>query len=98
MIRTEIPEKRYVDAVTRAGLASLGLPSGYPLDANGRVVPHRVCQPIGLQARRKEEAGIACLSAAPAAPVGGEELAYFGDRRLRLEQAVVFSDWFWAGP
>jgi hypothetical protein len=98
LVHTEIPAGRYVDAVTERGLAALGLPASYPLDAAGTVVPHRACQPIGQRAREAGEPGIACHSAAPTAPAGGEELAYFGRRRLRVERVERFADWYWADP
>jgi hypothetical protein len=98
LVRTEAPRDRYVDAVSRRGLESLGLPATYPLDATGAILGHELCQPIGLRAHEKGETGIACLSAAPAAPVGGEELAYLGSRRLPVVGAETFGEWFWAGP
>ena len=96
LVRTEVPEDRYVDAVTDRGLASLGLPESYPLDAGGSVVPHSSCQPIGKQAWSEGEPGIACRSAARTAPVGGEELVYFGHRPLRALGAERFADWYWS--
>jgi RES domain len=96
LVRTKVPDDRYVDAVTDRGLASLGLPEGYPLGADGNIVPHGVCRPIGRRAREAEEHGIACRSAARTAPPGGEELAYFGPRRLRAEGEERFVDWYWS--
>jgi RES domain len=96
LVRTELPDDRYVDAVTERGLVSLGLPAGYPLGANGDAVPHDVCRPIGRRAREAGERGIACRSAARTAPAGGEELAYFGRRRLRAEGIERFADWYWS--
>ena len=80
-----MPEARYVDAVTSRGLASLDLPSTYPLDGRGRRIPHERCRPIGATAWTAGEPGIACRSAAPGAPAGGEELALF-DRGVRLKR------------
>lgn len=52
LVHADIPERRYVDAVTAEGLASVGLPPTYPLDGTGKTVPHATCQPIGLRAHR----------------------------------------------
>lgn len=85
-----------MDAVTDNGLKSLELPASYPLDAGGETVPHDACQPIGQRAWEAGEPGIACRSAAPAAPPSDEELAYFGRRPLRPLATDRFSSWFWA--
>ena len=85
LVETSLPDARYVDAVSARGLASLGLPASYPLDARGRVVSHARCRPIGAAAWDAGEPGVACRSAAPGAPPGGEELALF-DRGLRLRR------------
>jgi len=73
------PGHRFVDAVSKSGLAELGLPSSYPLGANGTMVPRSRCRPIGFAAYDAGEAGIACRSAAEAADGNwiGEELALF---------------------
>lgn len=96
LVATDAPKRRYVDALTRRGLVSLGLPERYPLDAGGRSVPQASCQPIGQDTWDAGEPGIACLSAAPTAPPAGEELAWF-KRRGRLPAATVtpFENWFW---
>lgn len=96
LVQTEAPGDRYVDAVTERGLTSLGLPASYPLDAEGEVVPHETCQPIGWRVYEASEPGIACRSAARTAPAGGEELAYFGRRSLRETGAESFVDWYWS--
>jgi RES domain len=93
LVRTRVPEARYLNAVTDAGLRDLGLPRTYPLDSRRRPVPWRRCQPIGLRARETGLPGIAARSAATA----GEELAYFGPRKLARGAVRPFDDWFWAG-
>lgn len=98
LIHAEVPADTYVDAVTEGGLESLGLPTTYPLDADGKVIPHSACQPIGRRAWKADEAGIACRSAAPSAPHDGEELAYFAHRPLEALGTTRFADWFWADP
>lgn len=96
LVHADVPEDRYVDAITARGLTPLGLPESYPLDAGGNRVPHAACQPIGQRAWEAGESGIACLSAARAAPAGGEELAYFAHRLLRPQRTERFTDWFWS--
>jgi hypothetical protein len=95
LVRTTVPEDRYLNVVTDAGCRDAGLPKTYPRDGRRRIVPHRRCQPIGLRAWEAGVPGVAARSAA--AVGGGEELAYFGRRRLRRGAIRRFDDWFW-GP
>lgn len=95
LVETRVPEDRYANAVTEAGLRSLGLPVSYPR-ARGRVVPHSRCQPVGTASWDSGLAGVVARSAAPGAPPDGEELAHFGrGRRLRVRAVTTFDDWFW---
>src|ERR1700677_4709950 len=57
-------------------------PTTYPLDCRGKIIAHRVCQPIGQLAWDAGEQGIACRPATRGAPPNGEELAYFGRETL----------------
>jgi hypothetical protein len=91
LVRARVPEDRYVNAVTEAGLRDLGLPKTYPLDGRRRLVPWRRCQPIGLRAWEDGLPGVAARSAR----ADGEELAYFGMRKLRRGAVKTFADWFW---
>jgi hypothetical protein len=54
-------------------------------------VAHSRCQPIGLEAKEAGLPGVAARSAVSE----GEELAYFGNRRLRRGSIRQFDDWFW---
>ena len=96
LVRTNVPEDRYLNAITEAGLRDLGLPRTYPLDSRRRLVPWRRCQPIGQRSWEAGLPGVAARSAA--ARAGGEELAYFGRRRLRRGAVRAFEDWFWTEP
>ena len=87
LVRTRVPEDRYVNAVTDAGLRDLGLPKTYPLDSRRR-------QPIGMRAWEAGLPGVAARSAR----AGGEELAYFGRRKLRRGAVRAFDQWFWGEP
>ena len=94
LVRTTVPEDRYLNVVTDAGCRDAGLPTTYPRDGRRRIVPHSRCQPIGLRAQEAGLPGVAARSA-----VGRRR----GARLLREdgdsgEAAVrVFEDWFWDG-
>jgi hypothetical protein len=96
LVRTNVPEARYLNAVTDAGLRDLGLPKSYPLDGRRRLVTWRRCQPLGLRAWDAGLPGVAARSAATV--TGGEELAYFGRRKLRRGAVRAFDQWFWGEP
>ncbi|HEY6637506.1 MAG TPA: RES family NAD+ phosphorylase [Solirubrobacterales bacterium] len=95
LVRTKVPEDRYLNAVTDAGLRDLGLPRTYPLDSRRHRVSWRRCQPIGLRAW---EAGLPGVAARSAAAAAGEELSYFGRRKLRRGAVRIFDQWFWEAP
>lgn len=96
LVATPVREDSFVDAVTDAGCASLGLPKSYPRTSRGRWIGHERCQPIGQAAWDAGEPGIAARSAASGAPRRGEELAFFTRRRrLRAVRTLGFDDWFW---
>jgi hypothetical protein len=96
LIDTDVPSAPYVDAVSDAGLRSLGLPTSDPLDDAGTEIDQATCQPLGGAARRGGEPGIAARSAA-GLPSPGEELAYFAGGRLAPLGRRAFADWFWPG-
>jgi hypothetical protein len=100
LVAATVPRGRYVDVVTSRGCVSAGLPASYPKDGRGRRIGHRRCQPIGQAAWDAGTPGVACRSAAPQAPPGGEELAWFkrGRRRLTQRRTRRFDDWFWPSP
>lgn len=96
LVETTIRDGDYLDAVTDEGLRALGLPATYPLTDHGTFVPHSVCHPIGQSAHDAALPGVACLSAAPQAPTGGEELAWFhGPEPLTVTNRAAFAEWFW---
>jgi len=95
LVSTVVPEDEFVDVVSDAGCVAVGLPMSYPVAADDDVVPHDMCRPVGQAAWDADLPGIACRSAAPAAPRGGEELAWFarGEPLAPLE-VRSFLDWF----
>jgi hypothetical protein len=92
LVSATVPDDRYLNAVTEAGVKDLGLPRTYPRDGRGRIVPWSRCQPHGEHAR---EAGLPGVAARSAAGTAGEELSYFGRRKLRGGAVRPFTDWFW---
>lgn len=96
LVRTTVPEASYVDIITDDGCVDAGLPKEYPHDDAGGIVAWARCQPIGKEAWEAGEPGVACRSAAPAAPLDGEELAWFArERSLEVDVVLAFEDWFW---
>jgi hypothetical protein len=90
-------DQRVCDAHTREGVAALGLPASYPLDADGEPVPHSACQPIGARVKERKLRGVRCRSAR-AADGAGRELAWFpatGRSRARPTKRLTFERWFW---
>jgi RES domain-containing protein len=95
LVRTVVPEDEHVDVLSDAGCAAVGLPPTYPIDEDGALVPHEACRRVGQEAWDAGLPGIACRSAAPAAPSGGEELAWFARGDSLVSLAVRrFADWF----
>jgi hypothetical protein len=92
LVRTRVPEDRYLNLVTDAGCRAAGLPKTYPRDSRRRLISRSRCQPIGLAAWEAGLPGVAARSAL----VSGEELAYFGRRKLRRGAVRLFAEWFWA--
>jgi len=98
LVLATLPRRQKVaDVHSRRGVAAVGLPATYPLDARGRLVAHGACQPIGEAARRAGLRGVRARSAR--APDGaGRELAWFpANRGSRARQVGVeaFETWFW---
>lgn len=87
------------DAHTDVGLKELGLPESYPLDPDGREVPHDRCQPIGQHIFDAGLDGVLCRSAAGPADAGLRELAWFPRGRRATRVAVRrFADWYYGEP
>jgi len=98
LVGAGLPGRQEVaDVHTRRGVAAVGLPPTYPLDADGNLVAHAPCQAIGAAAKQRGLRGVLCRSAR--APDGaGRELAWFpAGRRSRAKRTVTlaFELWFW---
>jgi RES domain-containing protein len=98
LISVDVPRLRYLDIVTPGGCVANGLPSTYPLNADGMVVQWSDCQPIGQRSWDEGLPGIACRSAAEAAPADGEELPWFDRHEFTLvaKETKSFDEWY--GP
>lgn len=90
-----VPLSEFLDVVTDAGVADVGLPKHFPYG-----VTWELCQPIGRMAYDGNEHGIATRSAAEATPQAwiGEELALF-DRTIELAPIQLghrrrFQEWY----
>ena len=97
LVAARLPGPIHVaDAHSAEGLAALGLPATYPIDAEGRAVGHDVCQPIGQRIFDQGLEGVHCRSAAT--PDGsGRELGWFPPpgTRARRRGTRRFGEWYW---
>ncbi|MCB0981414.1 MAG: RES family NAD+ phosphorylase [Acidimicrobiaceae bacterium] len=92
LVEVEIPSGVAADAFSGAGLAVMGLPPTYPLDASGDVVAHSVCQPLGNLAFDNGLDGVDCRSATPG---GTRELAWYPRSSVATELSRrAFSEWW----
>ncbi len=96
LVTVSLPRNQVAaDAVTDAGLDSLGLPSTYPM-FDGALVSRDECQPIGAAVKLAGLRGVHARSAAT--PDGsGRELAWFPARPSSKARRVApdrpFSEW-----
>jgi len=90
--------QRVCDAHSPQGIAALGLPRSYPLDCEGRRVPHACCQALGQRIRSDGLRGVRVRSAQ--GPDGiGREVAWFPATArsvARRVKVLAFDDWYWA--
>lgn len=86
-----------VDLTSDEGLAAVGLPLSYPLDAAGERVDHAPCRLIGATAHEAQHQGIRARCAAPGAARVDLEFAWFRDNGGFAEltgNQRPFRDWF----
>jgi hypothetical protein len=98
LVSIDVPQRAYLDCVSDAGLALVGLPSSYPRHPNGEPVSQVSCRPVGLRVWDDGLPGIACRSAASGATNANEELAFFdraGQPRPSITARTSFADWWW---
>jgi hypothetical protein len=97
LVAARLPAGQQVaDAHSSAGLAALGLPSTYPVDARGREVGHAACQRIGQAIFDDGLDGVHCRSAATH-DGSGRELGWFPGAGSRARRRTVrrFGDWYY---
>ena len=92
LLGVEVPGGDAADAYTGDGLVALGLPTTYPNDADGDLISHSVCQPLGQAVFDAGLDGVDCRSAA----VGGvRELAWFPrDSKAKEATRRAFDEWW----
>lgn len=91
-------DQRACDAHSPAGVKAAGLPSTYPRDGAGALVPHAVCQPIG---RRVKQAGLRGVRSrcAQSRDGAGRELAWFPATARSIakpRKTLSFDEWYWS--
>lgn len=92
LVGIDVPAGTALDAYSDRGLLAAGLPTTFPLDAAGIVIPHATCQPIGAEAFAQ---GLNGVDARSAAPGGHRELAWFPrGRSLAVASMQRFDDWY----
>lgn len=100
LVHANLPARqRVADVHSVSGVAAVGLPANYPLDEQGNLVGHEICQPIGRTVKTAGLRGVRARSAR--ATVGaGRELAWFpatSRSRARRKTVQFFDEWYW-GP
>lgn len=92
VLEVEVPDGTAADAFTDDGLLALGLPTTYPTDVHGALVPRDVCQRIGQSVFDGGLDGVDCRSAA----VGGDrELAWYPrDAAVTVVTRRAFEEWW----
>jgi RES domain-containing protein len=75
--------QRVADVVSADGVAAVGLPDTYPVDAAGRSVDHAVTQAVGVVVHTSGRRGVWCRSASGV----GRELAWFPAARSAARPA-----------
>lgn len=96
LVEVDVAETDALDLVSGGGLRAVGLPVGYPLDAEGQPVTHEQCHSVGRAAYDAPLPAIVCRSAAAGAAATGEELAVF-DRDLGIVTQTgrrSFAEWY----
>jgi hypothetical protein len=99
LVSARLPRgQKVADVHSPAGVAAVGLPDSYPRDAEGQLIGHQVCQPIGAAVHAAGLRGVRCRSAR--APDGvGRELAWFPASprsRANLVASTPFVAWYFA--
>ena len=92
LLSVDVPEGEAADAYSESGLTAMGLPTTYPYNSAGELIPHLVCQPIGRAAYGAGLDGVDCRSAAAD---NCRELAWFPRYRSAAETSRLRFDHWW---
>lgn len=77
-------DQEVADIHTAPGITAVDLPATYPVNADGNLIPHSTCQPIGETVADQELTGVHARSATATPATEATELAWF---RPQGEQA-----------
>ncbi len=92
LVEVAVPDGTAADAFTDDGLRELGLPTSFPHDSRGDLIPHAACQPIGRAVVMAGLDGVDCRSAAHS---DGREFAWFPrDAPAREVSRRPFAHWW----
>jgi RES domain-containing protein len=92
LLDVSVPNGDALDAVSDQGLAAVDLPTSYPHQSDGTIVPHSMCQPIGQTAF---DAGLDGVASRSAAAGGDQELAWYPRGRVPSAGASRrFEEWW----
>jgi RES domain len=98
LVSARLPRDQLVaDVHTPPGVTAVGLPQSYPLDTEGQLIGHEVCQPIGVAVRAQRLRGVRYRSAR-VADGAGREVAWFpatSRSRASLLATTSFEAWFY---
>ncbi|WP_419842063.1 RES domain-containing protein [Candidatus Poriferisodalis sp.] len=92
LVNVAVPDGEAADAFSDDGLVRLGLPTSFPHDGEGELVPHRTCQPLGQAAF---DAGLDGVDARSAAAGGVRELVWFPRGRPAQQLSRLSLDQWW---
>lgn len=90
-------DQTVADVHTPGGVAAVGLPPTYPVDARGVLVDHVTCQQVGRDVHKGGLRGVRSRSAQGPHGAGREVTWFPATRRSRahLVDRQSFADWFW---
>ena len=98
LVGATLPRQQTVcDAHSRDGVRAAGLPASYPLAADGIVVAHARCQPIGAAAKAGGLRGVRARCA-QSRDGAGRDLAWFpatARSAAQPTQTLTFDAWFY---
>lgn len=99
LVGATLPRVQQVcDIHTPEGVQRTRLPKTYPIDRNGKLIPHASCQPIGAAIKEAGLRGVRSRSA-QARDGAGRDLAWFPATARSVATrttTLTFEQWYWA--